>query len=71
MAENYRQCADRVCPEGNWSRIVLSGGLTQSAPLLRQQIQNQFPNAKSFESAEQEETLMGLRKIAVFTLSKS
>jgi sugar (pentulose or hexulose) kinase len=64
MAENYRHCADLVCPQGHWPRIVLSGGLTQSAPQLRRQIQKLFPQANSFESAEQEETLMGLLKVA-------
>lgn len=68
MAENYRHCADLVCPDGNWTRIVLSGGLTQSAPELRRQIQKQFPAANSFESAEQEETLMGLLKVASRTM---
>jgi hypothetical protein len=38
--------------------------LTQSVPELRRQIQKLFPQTKSFESAEQEETLMGLLKIA-------
>ncbi|MFM8251789.1 MAG: sedoheptulokinase [Planctomycetota bacterium] len=38
MAKNYDQMAARLCPQRDWSRFVLSGGLIQRVPLLRHQI---------------------------------
>ena len=63
LADNFSQCADRVFPERDWQRIVLSGGLTQSVPRLRQMIQERLPGVVK-ESTEAEETLLGLLEVA-------
>lgn len=67
MAENFSRCADRLSPTRDWNNVVLSGGLTQSAPILRQLIERRF-SAPIRESAETEETLIGLLDIARCTL---
>ncbi len=59
----FSHCADRVFPQRNWQRIVLSGGLTQSVPLLRKMIQDRLPGVVK-ESTEAEETLLGLLDVA-------
>ena len=38
MAENYQQLVRRLCPQRDWSRIVLSGGLVQRIEQLREGI---------------------------------
>lgn len=63
LADNFSQCADRVFPQRDWQRIVLSGGLTQSVPLLRKMIQTRLPGVVK-ESTEAEETLLGLLEVA-------
>jgi sugar (pentulose or hexulose) kinase len=63
LANNFSQCSDRVFPQRDWQRIVLSGGLTQSVPLLRQMIQERLPGVVK-ESTEAEETLLGLLEVA-------
>ncbi len=67
MAENYAMCAARLQPSAGWSRIVLSGGLTQSIPLLRSTISRRF-ELDLREPAAAEETLLGLLRIAVARL---
>ena len=42
MAENYRRCAERICPAADWKRVVLSGSLPQNSPPLRQAIEREF-----------------------------
>jgi hypothetical protein len=63
MADNYARCADRLWPARNWDSIALSGGLTQSLPILRQLIERRFA-APIRESATAEETLLGLLDVA-------
>jgi sugar (pentulose or hexulose) kinase len=63
MAENFSLCATRLCPERDWRGIALSGGLTQSVPILRQLIEREFSQPLR-ESTESEETLMGLLQVA-------
>ncbi len=36
MAQNYADCAHRIAPTGDWSRIVFSGGVALKNELLRQ-----------------------------------
>src|SRR5208283_3199166 len=38
MADNYARCARRICPAGDWQRLVFSGGVALKTPLLRQLI---------------------------------
>jgi sugar (pentulose or hexulose) kinase len=66
MADNYAQVARRF-GIADWRAVVLSGGLTQAAPLLRELIQQRFP-VPLRESAG-EETLAGLLDIAVSTVA--
>lgn len=63
MADNYARCADRLCPDRSGLRLALSGGLVRSAPILRQLIQDRFAMPLR-ESAEAEETLLGLMEVA-------
>jgi len=63
MAQVFEQCAERLCPQQDWKRVVLSGGLTQSVPVLRRILEARFagnPPGKVVESSEREETLAGL-----------
>jgi sedoheptulokinase len=62
MADNYASVVDRLGSR-DWQAVVLSGGLTQAAPLLRQLISQRFP-VPLRESAG-EETLAGLLDIAI------
>lgn len=63
MAGNFASCAERVFPERDWHRLVLSGGMTQSVSQLRQMIQSRLPGPMK-ESTETEETLVGLLEVA-------
>lgn len=63
MADNYLLCADRLNPDRSLLGIALSGGLTRSAPVLRQLIQGRFA-VPVRESTETEETLLGLLDVA-------
>lgn len=63
MADNYVRCANRLWPQRTWKRINVSGGLTQSLPLLRKMLQDRFA-APLCESAQAEETLLGLLDVA-------
>lgn len=63
MAANYGHCAERLDPARSWMRLALSGGLTQSVPVLRQLIQQQF-SAPIREFPEGEDVLNGLLRAA-------
>jgi hypothetical protein len=63
MADNYARCANRLWPDRGWKRLALSGGLTQSLPILRTLIERRFA-APLRESAVAEETLLGLLDVA-------
>ncbi|MEZ6065408.1 MAG: hypothetical protein R3B90_06790 [Planctomycetaceae bacterium] len=63
MADNYRRCADRLCPEGVEGRGVLSGGLVQRLPQLRRLIEAQLGIECRYSTCE-EETLTGLLTLA-------
>jgi sugar (pentulose or hexulose) kinase len=62
MADNYARVADGF-GRADWKAVVLSGGLTQSAPLLRQVLEQRFP--VPIRESAREETLLGLLDIAV------
>ncbi|MCA9028656.1 MAG: hypothetical protein KDA86_25850 [Planctomycetaceae bacterium] len=61
MADNAFQVAGRFDPT-DWTSVVLSGGITQSSPLLRTLIEQQF--SLPIRDAAGEETLLGLLEIA-------
>ena len=63
MAETYARLARVLWPSGDWLRVVLSGGLTQSVPILRDLIERRFPG-QVVESVAAEETLLGLLDVA-------
>lgn len=63
MAETYARLARVLWPSGDWQRVVLSGGLTQSVPVLRELIERHFPG-QVVESVAAEETLLGLLAVA-------
>ncbi len=63
MAANYGRCAERLDPARSWKQLALSGGLTQSVPVLRQLIQQQF-SAPIREFPEGEDVLNGLLRVA-------
>ncbi len=59
MAGNYATCAARLQPDPQWERLVLSGGLTQKLPALRDIIAARFGGDYRVVNAE-EDTLQGL-----------
>ena len=61
MAENYAKLAMRFSGS-DWKAVVLSGGLTQKAPRLRQLIEQRF--SPPLRESVGEETLLGLLDIA-------
>lgn len=63
MAETYDRLARVLWPSCDWQRVVLSGGLTQSVPVLRELIERRFPG-QVVESSTAEETLLGLLEVA-------
>lgn len=63
MAETYDRLARILWPSCDWQRVVLSGGLTQSVPILRELIERRFPGQIE-ESIATEETLLGLLRVA-------
>lgn len=69
MTANYARCAEWIDPEGAATSLVLSGGLTKSAPVLRRMIGEQF--GKPVREAEGEETLLGLLTLARSVFAKS
>ena len=58
MTENYWSCATRLSPNRAWRRAVLSGGLTQRVPILRQFLVERFGECR--ECREGEDVLLGL-----------
>ncbi len=63
MADNYQLCAKRISRDSEPVQLVLSGGLPRSIARLRQLIAARFP-IPCRQFAEDEETLLGLLKIA-------
>jgi sugar (pentulose or hexulose) kinase len=59
MADNYARCAHRICPAGNWQRLVFSGGVTLKTPLLRRLICERLGQEHRLAPSE-EDTLLGL-----------
>ena len=62
MADNYG-LVSRKLAQTAWRTVVLSGGLTQSAPLLKEYLQQRFP--LPFRESWGEETLSGLLDISL------
>jgi len=58
MTENYWTCATRLSPNRLWRRTVLSGGLTQKVPILRQFLASRFGECR--ECAAVEDVFLGL-----------
>jgi sugar (pentulose or hexulose) kinase len=63
MAQNYRRCAERICPKTDWTQVVLSGGLPQKLERLRSIVSSQFSEPIRMPQIV-EETLQGLLRIA-------
>ena len=59
MADNYARCARRICPAGNWQRLLFSGGVALKIPLLRQMICQRLGQQHRLAPSE-EDTLLGL-----------
>lgn len=62
MADTYAETAKRLDPEQKATAVVISGGLTKSAPLLRRMIEERF--SIPIREANEEETLLGLLQLA-------
>jgi xylulokinase len=58
ITENYWTCATRLSPNRDWRRAVLSGGLTQKVPILRQFLAERFGECRECEAGE--DVLLGL-----------
>jgi len=63
MADNYKQCADRIDPSRHSQRVVFSGGLAQKSALLRQLIAQRL-NLPVREAFHPEDALNGLLVLA-------
>lgn len=63
MADNYIRCAERLSPDRRWNRVVLSGGLPQRLPALRDAIVDRFRSPFRMVDTP-EETLQGLLHLA-------
>lgn len=63
MAANYELCASRLQPNRDWQGIVLSGGLAQRFPRLRELIGQRLAGPIRMVDAA-EETLQGLLRLA-------
>lgn len=63
MADNYAWCAARLDPRGELHRAVLSGGLPQKLPALREAITSCLKRELRLSRGE-EETLTGLLQLA-------
>ena len=59
MADNYRQCAERLPVTEPWRKLVFSGGLAQKIDLLRRLICDRFALPYRF-SPHSEDALLGL-----------
>jgi sugar (pentulose or hexulose) kinase len=64
MADNYAQCARRVCPAGDWRRLLFSGGVALKTPLLRHLICERLGREHRLAPSE-EDTLLGLLALAL------
>ena len=64
MARNYAACAHRLAPSRPWRRLVLSGGLAQNCPALRDAILARFEAGWRMAPAA-EDTLLGLLALAM------
>ena len=63
MADSYLECSRRLTDTPAWTQLAVSGGLVQAFPALRRRLAARF-SWPLREVAEQEETLMGLLKLA-------
>jgi len=63
MAENFSAASQRLGNTNAWERIVLSGGICQKLPLLRNLIGEKIPGRQRTVQTT-EETLLGLLKLA-------
>lgn len=63
MADGYLACSRRLAATPSWDRLAVSGGLVQAFPALRRRLVERF-HLPMREVPEQEETLMGLLKLA-------
>ena len=59
MADNYARCARRICPAGDWQRLVFSGGVALKTPQLRQLICERLGQRHRLAPSEGD-TLLGL-----------
>jgi sugar (pentulose or hexulose) kinase len=59
MADNYAQCAARLSPGKDWTRLVFSGGVALKAALLCRLICDRLGQAHRLAASE-EDTLLGL-----------
>lgn len=64
MADNYRACAARLAPVGDWDELVFSGGLAHRFKLLRELISDTFHLGYRM-CPEPEDTLLGLMALAM------
>lgn len=62
MADTYAEMAKRLDPKQKATAVVISGGLTKSAPILRRMIEERF--SIPIREASEEETLLGLLQLA-------
>ncbi|MFN9717849.1 MAG: sedoheptulokinase [Planctomycetota bacterium] len=63
MAHSYKHCSERLRSGSSWNQIAISGGIVQRFPSLRKKLQSRF-DLPFREIAEQEESILGLWKIA-------
>jgi sugar (pentulose or hexulose) kinase len=64
MADNYAQCAQRICPARDWTRIVFSGGVALKVALLRECLCRRLGFEHRLAPSE-EDTLLGLLILAL------
>ena len=64
MADNYATCAARLSAQRDWTKIVLTGGLPQRCPVLRDMIVSRFDCPHRLCGVA-EETLQGLLTLAM------
>jgi hypothetical protein len=64
MSDNYANCACRVAPDRDWSRLVFSGGVALKIPRLREVICQRLGSAHRL-AASGEDTLLGLLTCAL------
>jgi sugar (pentulose or hexulose) kinase len=64
MAATYAMCARRLAPEGDWARLVFSGGLAQNQATLREIVVGRF-GARYRVCSTTEDTLQGLLALAL------